>query len=253
MLESTRNGIAFGIVFILMSPLAMTAAQSSARPTHTQCINCHVVAEIPREDSKPVEAPRRRDCVACHSDVLRTASDSQSAGGYAQSSHLLDAHAWELKIAPLGGKFFDRMDCLTCHVPHDEGQPKLLRLDGISANRGRAGMLFDSATQLCLKCHPVGAEFRGPGRGYVRHPVGIPVNKPGLLDRSQLPPLVDVRGTQDPSDDVIGCTTCHYVHTSKNSFLLRWGLAELSAACLKCHPDVAPSAPGNVNNFMTRR
>jgi predicted CXXCH cytochrome family protein len=98
----------------------------------------------------------------------------------------------------------------------------------------------------------VGAEFKRLAV-VCRHPVGVPVNKPGLLDRSQLPPLVDVRGTQDPSDDVIGCTTCHYVHTSKNSFLLRWGLTELSAACLKCHADVAPSAPGNVKNFMTRR
>jgi predicted CXXCH cytochrome family protein len=112
---------------------------------------------------------------------------------------------------------------------------------------------MDSATQVCLSCHPVAAEFKETGRRYVRHPVGVPVALGKIADRSKLPPLVDVKGTDDPSDDVIGCTTCHYPHAGKNAFLLRWSLAELSAACLKCHPDVSPSGPGPGKGLIARR
>jgi predicted CXXCH cytochrome family protein len=109
---------------------------------------------------------------------------------------------------------------------------------------------FDPATKLCLSCHEVAAESSAFGRSYVRHPVGIPATKPGrILNLAQLPPLADVKGTSDPLDDVINCITCHYPHASANSFLLRWSIAELSSACLKCHPEVAPGETG----LMVRR
>lgn len=159
------------------------------------------------------------------------------------------------KIAPLGGKELDRLDCLSCHVPHFQGQPKLLRLNNEALQRSNnSGATCDPATLLCLSCHPVAAEVKAATAGYVRHPIGIPVAKAGrILNISQLPPLVDVKGTPDPSDDVIGCTTCHHPHASKNDFLLRWDMAELSTVCLKCHPEVAPSGPATFKGLIVAR
>ena len=227
--------------------------QQAGEHPHRQCRNCHRSSEIQQTGSQSSEFAPKNSCVGCHREILGSNGDASSSAGYATSGHMADAISTEQKSAPLGGKAMGRMECVSCHAPHDQGQPKLLRSISEATNFA-AGATFDPATKLCLSCHPVAADFRGIGRGYMRHPVGIPVTKTGrILDRSRLPPLWDVRGTADPSDDVIGCTTCHYPHASKNSFLLRWSLAEMSAACLQCHPDVSPSAPGETKGLVARR
>lgn len=248
--------------FLLLVLLNLGAAKLSeaAGPTpqageypHRQCRNCHRSREIQQTGSQSSEFAPKNSCVGCHREIWGSNGDASSAAGHATSGHMADTVTTEQRSAPLGGKTMGRMECVSCHVPHDQGQPKLLR--SISeATSFAGGATFDPATKLCLSCHPVAADFKGIGRGYVRHPVGIPVTKPGrILDRSRLPPLWDVKGTADPSDDVIGCTTCHYPHASKNSFLLRWSLAEMSAACLQCHPEVSPSAPGEIKGLVARR
>jgi predicted CXXCH cytochrome family protein len=229
--------------FSIMVPGQAKPAAMTSEHAHTVCTYCHLSGESSRGQAKSGEY-NIRSCVECHPQVLRPAGGAGSTGEYASSGHTVNTGSGH-KTAPLGGKSIDRLDCLSCHVPHFNGQPKLLRLAKKTAETGGSGLIFDPATRLCISCHPLGGEFKAVGRGYLRHPVGISVRRvAGVLDRSQLPPLVDVRGTQNPSDDVIGCTTCHYVHASKNNFLLRWSLAELSSACLKCHPDVAPSSGG---------
>ena len=220
---------------------------------HRQCKNCHRSPEIRQIGAQSSEFAPKNSCIGCHSEILGANGGDQTAAGYAASGHMTDAVSNEQRIAPLGGKAMGRMECVSCHMPHDLSQPKLLRSVGEAPNFA-GGATFDPATKLCLSCHPVAADFKGIGRGHIRHPVGIPVTKPGrILDRSRLPPLWDVKGTADPSDDVIGCTTCHYPHASKNSFLLRWSLAEMSSACLQCHPEVSPSAPGEIKGFVAWR
>ncbi len=240
--------------------LTMTLVTTATGPTHAAgesghalCATCHVQNNRATEKAEAGKASFTRPCVECHREILGASGGSQSIGP-AYSGHAVSNESGERRTAPLGGKSFDNLDCLTCHVPHSQGEPKHLRLDPNRAATGQTGKSFDRATRLCLSCHPIAAEFKASGRGYMRHPVGIPVRKAGRnLDDPQFPPLVDVKGTPDPSDDVIGCTTCHHVHTSRNPFMLRWRVEELSAACLKCHPEVAPSKPGDVRGPLVRR
>jgi len=216
--------------------------------THALCADCHLMGANPLGDSKPVEPPKKRACIECHDEILRS-----SQAKNASSVHTVGLGSQEALVAPLGGKSLEHLDCLNCHTPHSEGKPKFLRLGERLSQMRSAGMVFDLVTQHCLNCHPIAGAVKASGRHYVRHPVGIPVNRPGrILDRSQLPPLMDVKGTPDPSDDVIGCGTCHFVHASKNTFLLRWGPAELSAACLKCHPEVGPSGSKSKTLWVRR-
>ena len=233
--------IAFLTVVPALGSAAAASAPSSGAHPHTVCRNCHIAADNQVSGANSVGQSAKRACIDCHANVLQPPPAAQAGLASTQSRHVFD-NSLEKKIAPLGGKSFDRLDCLSCHVPHYQGQPKLLRLSNEAAPINAGGATFDPATQLCLSCHAMAADVRGfGGRGYVRHPVGIRVTRPGrLLNMAQLPPLADVKGTADPLDDVISCTTCHYPHASKNGFLLRWSMAELSSACLQCHPDVAP-------------
>ncbi|MGE5820754.1 MAG: cytochrome c3 family protein [Deltaproteobacteria bacterium] len=76
-------------------------------------------------------------------------------------------------------KSLDRLDCLSCHVPHDQGQPKLLRQNSETAQFNKSGAIFDAATKLYLSRHEVAAESSAFGRSHVRHQVGIPVRRAG--------------------------------------------------------------------------
>jgi predicted CXXCH cytochrome family protein len=175
-------------------------------------------------------------CVTCHARIFQA------------SGHLIEAVPGRRALPPLGGTALNSLDCLTCHVSHSDAEPKHLRADRETVKPSSSSIIFDPATRLCLSCHPLAGEFQGWGRGFVRHPVGIRVTKPGVnFSDPAFPPLVDVKGTREISDDVVGCTTCHKFHDSGNTFLLRWrSRTELASACLKCHPEVLPPVPGSL-------
>ncbi|MBI4524901.1 MAG: hypothetical protein HY695_13950 [Deltaproteobacteria bacterium] len=226
-----------------LAPIAAGSFEPAAKEQRVACAVCHFSSrDISHEDIEPAESSEATACIGCHPGIVRGSGTLPRGSGRVYPGHIVSVEPGWRTSAPLGGKTFDRLDCLTCHVPHSQVQRKQLRLDKPPVRVPSISVAYDSVTQLCLYCHPVAGEFEGSGRGYVRHPIGIPLRKPGRkVDDPRFPPLIDVRGTPDVSDDVIGCTTCHYVHTVSYPFLLRWGGRELSAACLMCHPEVSPA------------
>jgi len=123
-------------------------------------------------------------------------------------------------------------DCLTCHDPHASGA-RLLRTH-TEGDRPAVDASLDPVSRSCAACHADEADWQGTMGRYQRHPVSLPAGRicasagPGL-------PLVDVRATPEPEDDVVACTTCHDVHGTSRSSLLRWETGQQVEACRGCH------------------
>lgn len=207
------------------------AAPTRAAPsaTHSLCSSCHA-APAPRahrSDAIPAHAGSATRCEACHA---------------AQAITHVRAHR--------------SLDCMSCHDPHENGTRfrfSRSRVQAVAAVQN--GAEFDDETRLCVSCHFETGAFRGLGGGFLRHPVGITPSRHNgqvmaagaeLVSASPLEPaqrvrlpLMTVRAPEGGARAVIGCATCHSIHTSANPFQLRWSPAQETAACSSCHIGVA--------------
>ncbi len=174
---ATLSGLASYIPALLLALLFLLALSAQARSEvpagahpHTICANCHLSEGAPEGT---IGGERKiRACVDCHRKVL-VPSDSSTRGAHAISGHALDISS-AANTAPLGGKSFERLECLTCHLAHYQGEPKLLRLNE-KGDEAIGGNRLDPTSRLCISCHPLGNEFKSAGRGgYVRHPAPSP-------------------------------------------------------------------------------
>lgn len=204
---------------------------------HEQCGSCHVPGGGASDDG-----PGAETCLGCHEDVGRSGSDGivpASYGNDFSGGHIMPSRMYRPR-RPQGGKLVqESLDCLTCHNPHGgNGQDTVLR-----ERQGPAilapSSVADRVSLFCVGCHEDMARFNGTGQGYTRHPIGV---RAEVSRKAYLPelPLVDVMGTADPSDDVVACTTCHFVHNGPNQYLLRWDRSIEGRVCGQCHAQGRP-------------
>ncbi len=208
-------------------------------------------------------------------DWLRAAGGSQAR--LAGSRLLLERTAAPAATAPdlatvhLGADL-ERLDCLGCHSPHGEGNPKLLARhlhppveDGCDTchEGGHDELMEGGGTELCLFCHDDVGEAAAAAE--VPHdameladctdchnPHASAQEK--LVSGPAAGPCADCHDEQAAGAgevahgaiELLGCRACHEPHGGQREKLLRLTGPEL---CLSCHPsgglrvvDGAPTA-----------
>jgi predicted CXXCH cytochrome family protein len=201
------------IVTVLLVAMPLTAIAATPDGTgnpHARCENCHAGPSRSPATSDGTR-PDAHCCLVCHWALLEAAAVSRHLGA--------DLAVAPGRSVPVDGGKDDRVDCLSCHLPHP------------------ADTLLDPQSLLCLECHGSFLQTAPADEGdYTIHPIGIPASgmTPGPPGSPVLP-LADVHGTPGASDDIIGCTTCHFAHGGPDPDLLRWSEDELVAACTQCH------------------
>ncbi len=199
---------------------------------HEKCAACHNPG-AGGDRSRPTS----RTCLGCHESIGRSVSFGIS---YASSQtefvsgHVMPQEMYSPRL-PQGGKtVIEELDCLTCHNPHgEEGRSTVLR-DRQGPQILSATARADKVSRFCVGCHQDMSRFGGMARAYSRHPIGLTAE---IVRDPYLPvlPLADIEGTEDLSDDVVACTTCHYVHNGPNKYLLRWDRSIERQVCGQCH------------------
>ena len=206
---------------ILAASLAAVPAAAGSRygEDHRQCAACHDPGS--GTDGK---LPGAGTCLGCHDNL----------GGSDSSGHVVPAGMYR-SMLPQGGKaVLEHLDCLTCHNPHSDNRFATVLRERKSPAVLSVNTRVDRISMFCTGCHEDMGRFGGMAQAYSRHPIGLPAE---VVHESHLPllPLVDVQGTDDPSDDVIACTTCHFVHNGPNQYLLRWDRSIEREVCGQCH------------------
>jgi len=212
---STHNAGSPGVPLVVCLGISVLAtATGFAGPgAHPACDSCHATTAERSAGTELVGGDV--GCRRCHAGQRRTSRGNLRPASIEQ---IQPGHP---------------TTCVTCHDPHAQS-PALLREP---ETRLVADGVLDPTSRLCVGCHEKQGQWRGWSSRYRRHPVGIPVTgqRPAVGPELVLP-LVDIRNTRDPSDDVIACITCHDVHAATGEHLLRWWKREVIAACTACHP-----------------
>ncbi len=190
-------------------------------------------------------------CLGCHSGALEGESRGVFPASFPgpgsragiPSGHLSPAGFNGPQVPPGGRDRIAALKCSTCHDPHDPVNPAGLRtVGGTIALPADSRARLDRISRFCVSCHQDMLQFRDRNRKhFIRHPVGLrPVVIPPPGAGPFPLPLADVAGTRSTRDDVVACTTCHYVHSGPNPYLLRWDRAYEPTMCAFCHKEGRP-------------
>lgn len=252
MTRQSRRIPAFGLgccaLLLCLGSTSSLVATDLTSGAHEQCSWCHAGSpSVPDPFGPTSNRPDASVCRECHA---AKSGDDALAARYDPSAKGLSGHLEASGVTPPGGfVLIHQLDCMTCHAPHANGRAHQLReVDAAVAAVSTPGARVDATTAYCLGCHVKFGETGGFGNHYTRHPVGLRVAASRREARPGLHlPLLDVRGTLETADDVIGCTTCHLTHASSNRYLLRWPPEQQIEACTSCHR-VGP--PRNASGLM---
>lgn len=214
---------------------------------HGSCVACHKPGNT-GDDSRP----GADTCLGCHENIGLSETTGTTPASYQDeflSGHVMPAAMYKARL-PQGGKIVqERLDCLTCHDPHGgDGHSTALR-DKQGPAILSANARVDQVSRFCVGCHEDMSRFNGTALAYSRHPIGLTAV---VVHESYLPvlPLADINGTEDRSDDVVACTTCHFVHNGPNKYLLRWDRSIEGRVCGQCHVQGRPKDGGGDRHRM---
>jgi predicted CXXCH cytochrome family protein len=205
---------------------------------HAKCSSCHGSEGVKEEDLRHVGNRTVRRCTSCHTGFLDPSGSDEGAKRWGHVTGRrydrvpLSAALSGQEAGSLDGRQQGELECLSCHEHHPNDRPYQLRMVEEEGEPAPWAVHLDPISQSCLCCHPDASRFK-LGRKHLRHPVGIRATV--RRQREEPLPLVDRLGTAETTDDVIGCTTCHYAHTGPNPDILRWTPEEQSEACCICH------------------
>lgn len=203
-----------------------------------RCSRCHLpstpltqgfLPDVPPVLERRYGAPSL-GCFSCHDGTTIVSPDvDASRTAFHPASHGIDLEGYEglrseeVGLPYLAGK---RMECVTCHDPHDDGRRPFLRVD---------------LQEICLACHSRYAEFgRGKENRTGNHILAVDVavsSRPEVPLRVAEPfltafpspyPLESGRGSGGWHWELgghlskgrtggVGCGTCHAVHGSEDS------------------------------------
>ncbi len=208
---------------------------AKASPLQERCRRCHISTSPAQQDFFRAVPPilefsysaSSLVCFSCHDGTTIVSPEvDASRTAFHPASHGSDLTGYEGLLGDndtAGLPFLDgkRMDCVTCHDPHDSGHRPMLRAD---------------IGEICLSCHSAQSEFGLADQNATgNHPQGA---NPATLARNDVPlkvapafmtpfpasyPLAGGRASVGTHWDLgghlssggtgtIGCVTCHAVH-----------------------------------------
>jgi len=207
-------------------------------PTQERCSRCHITSSAALQGFLPEVPPvlalsygsPSLACFSCHDGTTIVSPDvDASRTAFHPLSHGNDLTGYEGLLSEVVGLPYlagKRMECVTCHDPHDDGHRPFLRVD---------------LQELCLACHSRYTEFgRGKQNRTGNHILGVdPEISPRtdvrlkVADAFRTPnvaayPLERGKGVGDWHWDLgghlsrgrsgeIGCVTCHAVHGNESA------------------------------------
>jgi len=225
-----------------------TAVFTSAEQGYEQslrCLSCH----DPRMDTSGYDPPYVIDALTeLAGGSFTSIRRSDKTGHNIQS---VDA---TLGTTPPGGKRQGELSCLSCHDAHDNGNFRNLKKEingrptpvrALADPDYRRNVYVSGMSQFCGACHLRfygNTNTRGP-RGYIRHPVEIPIagarnadfqNWSRLQNRVTRVEYPDGDPTE-PRGARVFCLSCHKAHATAFTDAMRWDYGSHAGGCLECH------------------
>jgi predicted CXXCH cytochrome family protein len=214
-----------------------------ARGGNALCTECHDPDDDTLSSAHRNIRGEKASCLSCHDPhrsaqehLLREGRHRPLAFGRCDQCHrydgrLVKSSVKELCLSCHGGEKFSRRivhgpvrsgECLACHDPHASREPALLK-SRYAPGRFATG---EGDVALCLGCHEAeayfsdstdGTLFRDGGRNY--HALHLAPSSAARQER--------------PADRALSCRSCHEVHSSEGSRLVRREMDCGGVPCLR--------------------